>query len=177
MPPSVRPRFPAVCESSRTAATRVAGRPTSHTTEDRTAVARPPQARARLEPEYQSTGEKEVTNEDETVRRVRGRRGYWILAAACGSTSSSSAGSGSSSSPSTTASAAKGKPVNVLVVTDTSGPTKPFGTQELLGLQAAAVLQRPRWDPRRRSTLQSRRQRRPDDRGQRSGPGAERRSG
>ena len=64
--------------------------------------------------------------------------GIAVLAAACGSTSSSSGGSGSSSASGTTASAAKGKPVNVLVITDTSGPTKPFGTQELLGLQAAA---------------------------------------
>jgi branched-chain amino acid transport system substrate-binding protein len=63
--------------------------------------------------------------------------GLAVLVAACGGSSSSSSGSGATASGST-ASSVKGKPVNVLVITDTSGPTKPFGTQELLGLQAAA---------------------------------------
>jgi branched-chain amino acid transport system substrate-binding protein len=61
-----------------------------------------------------------------------------VALAGCGGSGSSSAagssGSGSSGSASTGSSGA----INVLAVVDKSGPTKAYGTQELLGIKAAA---------------------------------------
>jgi ABC-type branched-subunit amino acid transport system substrate-binding protein len=61
-----------------------------------------------------------------------------ITVAGCGSSSSSSAGASSPSSGASSAASGKSNPLNVLAILDTGGPTKVYGSQELLGLQAAA---------------------------------------
>lgn len=83
----------------------------------------------------------------------RGRLAAGAMAAAlaasiagCGSSSSSSSSSSgasnaaatSSSSPAASSSGSK-SPVTILAVADTTGPTKAFGSQELIGIQAAAA--------------------------------------
>lgn len=59
-----------------------------------------------------------------------------LAISACGSSSSSSSSTSSSSKPSSTATASK-SPFTLLMVIDTSGPTKVYGTVDLASMQAA----------------------------------------